>query len=234
MLPSLFAGDATRVARFQREAEMLAALNHPHIAGIHHLESLGESRLIVMELVEGETLAERIVRGPIPLGDILEIAQQIAKALEAAHEHGIVHRDLKPGNVKVRPDGTVKVLDFGLAKIIEPGDAPREIAMTRSRMVLGTPAYMSPEQASGMPVDTRADVWSFGCVLYEMLTGKPAFTAGNASETLARVLRGCGLEPPASGPLSHDSRIPDAMSLQRSETACFEHHRPALGARGCV
>jgi eukaryotic-like serine/threonine-protein kinase len=190
VLPSLFAGDAARVARFQREAEMLAALNHPHIAGIHHLENLGESRLIVMELVEGETLADRIARGPIPWNETLGIAQQIASALEAAHEHGIVHRDLKPANVKVRPDGTVKVLDFGLAKTIEPRDAPHTIGITHSRMILGTPAYMSPEQATGMTVDTRADVWAFGCVLYEMLTGEPAFKAGNASETLARVLRG--------------------------------------------
>src|SRR5438552_1196281 len=150
----------------------------------------GESRLIVMELVEGDTLAERIARGPIPLDETLAIARQIANALEAAHEHGIVHRDLKPANVKVRPDGMVKVLDFGLAKTIDPGDAPHTIAMTHPRMILGTPAYMSPEQATGMTVDTRADVWSFGCVLYEMLTGKPAFKAGNASETLARVLRG--------------------------------------------
>jgi serine/threonine protein kinase len=189
VLPGLFVSDPERVARFQREAKTLAALNHPHIGGIYGLEDAGGVHALVLELVEGPTLADRIAQGPIPLDEALPIARQIAEAFEAAHEAGIIHRDLKPANVKVRPDGMVKVLDFGLAKTIDPGDAPHTIAITHPRMILGTPAYMSPEQATGMTVDTRADIWSFGCVLYEMLTGKPAFKAGNASETLARVLR---------------------------------------------
>jgi Tol biopolymer transport system component len=189
VLPTSVAGDAERVARFQREAEVLAALNHPNIAHIHGLEKADGTIALVMELVEGPTLADRVATGAIPIDEGLPIARQIAEALEAAHEQGIIHRDLKPANIKVRDDGTVKVLDFGLAKFIEPtaaGAVPTTItesptitspAMTQVGMILGTAAYMSPEQARGKPADTRSDLWAFGCVLYEMLTGRRAFTA---------------------------------------------------------
>src|SRR5471032_19971 len=185
VLPASVAGDADRLARFQREAEVLAALNHPNIAAIYGLEKTPDFTALVMELVEGEDLSQRIARGAIPLAEALPIAKQIAEALEAAHEQGIIHRDLKPANIKVREDGTVKVLDFGLAKALEPSGALSASAsmsptlttpaMTQMGMILGTAAYMSPEQARGKPVDRRADVWAFGCVLYEMLTGRRAF-----------------------------------------------------------
>src|SRR6187551_3547370 len=179
VLPDLFASDADRLARFTREAQTLASLNHPNIAHIHGLEESGGVRALVMELVEGDDLSERISRGAIPVDEALPIAKQIAEALEAAHQQGIIHRDLKPANIKVRPDGTVKVLDFGLAKAMDPpASSPRVSqsptittpAMTQAGMILGTAAYMSPEQARGRPVDKRSDIWSFGCVLYEMLT----------------------------------------------------------------
>ena len=185
ILPEAFAADTERLARFQREAKTLASLNHPNIAHIHGLEESDGVRALVMELVEGEDLAQRIARGAIPVDEALPIAKQIAEALEAAHEQGIIHRDLKPANIKVRPDGTVKVLDFGLAKAMEPtGVASPSVsqsptittpAMTEAGMILGTAAYMSPEQARGKPVDKRTDIWAFGCVLYEMLTGQRAF-----------------------------------------------------------
>jgi eukaryotic-like serine/threonine-protein kinase len=194
ILPDSFAADRDRLMRFEREAKTLASLNHPHIAQIYGIED----RALVMELVEGETLAEHLARGPIPYDDALSIARQIADGLEAAHRAGIVHRDLKPANVKVRPDGAVKVLDFGLAK---PGGAglpagdivlnPPTItspAMTMQGVILGTAAYMAPEQARGRPVDSRADVWAFGCVLYEMLTGRRAFAGDDITETLAAVV----------------------------------------------
>ena len=198
ILPEAFAADTERIARFQREAKTLASLNHPNIAHLHGLEESNGVRALVMEVVEGEDLAQRIARGAIPVAEALGIAKQMADALEAAHEQGIVHRDLKPANIKVRRDGTVKVLDFGLAKAMEPtGVAAPSVsqsptittpAMTQAGMILGTAAYMSPEQASGKPVDTRADIWAFGCVLYEMLTGQRAFDGQGVSETLARVL----------------------------------------------
>jgi serine/threonine-protein kinase len=197
VLPPSLAGDADRLARFQREAEVLASLSHPNIAGIHGLEESDGVKALVMELVEGPTLAERIAQGAIPLDDVLPIARQIAEALEAAHEHGIVHRDLKPANVKVRPDGTVKVLDFGLAKAMDPPSASRDVsqsptittpAMTHAGMILGTAAYMSPEQARGKPVDRRADIWAFGIVVFEMLTGRRPFVGDDISLTLASVL----------------------------------------------
>ena len=198
VLPASVAGDADRLARFQREAEVLAALNHPNIAAIYGLERSSDMTALVMELVEGDDLSQRIARGAIPLDEALPIARQIAEALEAAHEQGIIHRDLKPANIKVRPDGTVKVLDFGLAKAMEPtGVASPSVsqsptitapAMTQAGMILGTAAYMSPEQARGKPVDKRADIWAFGCVLYEMLTGQRAFDAEGVSDTLARVI----------------------------------------------
>jgi len=197
-LPDAFSHDTERVARFQREARVLASLNHSNIAAIHGLEEIDNRHFLVMELVPGETLAERIKRCVIPLAEAIPIARQIADALEAAHEQGIIHRDLKPANVKVREDGTVKVLDFGLAKAMEPaGTAPSASqsptitspAMTQAGIILGTAAYMSPEQAKGRTADKRSDVWSFGCVLYEMLTGKRAFDGEDLADTLAAVLR---------------------------------------------
>ena len=199
VMPAAVAADVERLARFQREAEVLAALNHPNIGHIHGLEKSGGTIALVMELVEGPTLADRIGKGPIPLDETLPIARQIAEALEAAHEQGIVHRDLKPENIKVRPDGTVKVLDFGLAKAVEPAGSRPDVsqsptittpAMTAAGMILGTAAYMSPEQAKGGAVDKRTDLWAFGCVLYEMLTGQRAFAGEDVSDTLAAVLRG--------------------------------------------
>jgi serine/threonine protein kinase len=193
ILPSLFTRDTDRLARFEREARVLAALNHPHIGAIYGLEDVDGVRALVLELVEGETLADRIARVRMPLLETLSIAQQIADALEAAHEKGIIHRDLKPANIKVRPDGTVKVLDFGLAKALEPIDPTASPTMTSPVMtgagvVLGTAAYMSPEQARGLPVDKRTDIWAFGNVLYEMLTGRQAFAGDTVTEVLARVM----------------------------------------------
>jgi Tol biopolymer transport system component len=201
VLPESIAAERERLARFQREAEVLASLNHPNIAAIYGLERSDGATALVMELVEGPTLADRIAKGPIPLDEALPIAKQIAEALEAAHEQGIVHRDLKPANVKVRPDGIVKVLDFGLAKVFEPVSAGSTNAtasptitspamMTRTGVILGTAAYMSPEQAKGRAADKRSDVWAFGCVLYEMATGRRAFEGDDISDTLAAVLRG--------------------------------------------
>src|SRR5258706_5851392 len=194
ILPEAFAADTERIARFQREAKTLASLNHLNIAHIHGLEESSGVRALVMELVEGEDLAQRIARGAIPVAEALPIAKQMADALEAAHEQGIIHRDLKPANIKVRPDGTVKVLDFGLAKAMEPPASSPNVsqsptittpAMTQAGMILGTAAYMSPEQAKGRAADKRSDVWAFGCVLYEMLTGRRAFEGDDVSDTLA-------------------------------------------------
>jgi len=199
VLPASMATDADRLARFDREAKTLAALNHPNIAAVYGLERSDRLTALVMELVEGPTLAERIAEGPIPLDEALAIAKQVAEALEAAHEQGIIHRDLKPANVKLRSDGRVKVLDFGLAKVLEPSRASSPgasmsptittPAMTEAGMILGTAAYMSPEQARGKVVDARADVWAFGCVLYEMLTGQRAFVGEDVNDMLAAVLR---------------------------------------------
>jgi eukaryotic-like serine/threonine-protein kinase len=196
ILPPSFAADVDRVARFQREAETLAALNHPNIAQIHGLERSGDSTALIMELVEGRTLAEHLALGSLPVEEALKIAMQIADALAAAHERGIVHRDLKPGNVKLTPGGVVKVLDFGIAtpprSAISTSDrhSPTRLtpALTEAGVLLGTAAYMSPEQARGKAVDQRADIWAFGCVLYEMLTGQPVFEAEDVTTTLARVL----------------------------------------------
>ncbi|HEY7670690.1 MAG TPA: protein kinase [Gammaproteobacteria bacterium] len=195
ILPEAFAANADRLARFQREAEVLAALNHPNIAHIYGLERADGATALVMELVEGPTLADRIAQGPIPADEALAIATQIAAALEAAHERGIIHRDLKPANVKLRPDGAVKVLDFGIAKALDTRvtsgpQAPQLTtpAMTQAGIILGTAAYMAPEQARGKAIDQRADIWAFGCVLYEMLTGQPAFGGEDVLVTLARVL----------------------------------------------
>src|SRR5262245_4547940 len=203
ILPDAFAQDPERVARFAREAKTLASLNHPNIAIIHGLEKSQGTYALVMELVEGEDLSQRIARGPIPVDEALPIAKQIAEALEAAHEQGIIHRDLKPANIKVRPDGRVKVLDFGLAKLADlPSSSANPSAMSMSPTItspalvsgvgvlLGTAAYMAPEQARGKAVDKRADVWALGCVIYEMLSGKRAFEGETVSDTLAAVLRG--------------------------------------------
>ena len=199
ILPPSVAADHDRLARFQREAEVLASLNHPNIAGIYGLEESGGATALVMELVEGEDLSATIARGPIPVAEALPMAQQIAEALEAAHEHGIVHRDLKPANIKVREDGTVKILDFGLAKAIDAGAASGlsddfsastlTAQETEMGAILGTVAYMAPEQARGKTVDRRADIWSFGVVLYEMLAGRRLFAGPTLSDTLAAVLK---------------------------------------------
>ena len=229
VLPEAIALDADRLARFEREAKTLASLNHPNIAQVFGLEHANGAHAIVMELVEGEDLSAAIARGRMPLADALPIAKQIVDALEAAHEQGIVHRDLKPANIKVRPDGTVKVLDFGLAKATEPASAQGASAgqahaslsptiaapaMTEAGMILGTAAYMSPEQARGKTVDKRTDIWAFGCVLFEMLTGRTAFAGDTITDTIAAVVT---REPdwtalPASLP----------PPLRRLLTLCFE------------
>jgi eukaryotic-like serine/threonine-protein kinase len=197
VLPEAFARDADRMARFQREAKVLASLNHPNIASIYGLEDSGATHALVMELVEGPTLADRIRRGAIPVDEALPIAKQICEALEYAHERGIVHRDLKPANVKVTNDDAVKILDFGLAKAIEGDASSIDIStsptishmVTQAGVLLGTAAYMSPEQAKGRPVDRRADIWAFGCVLYEMLTAKMAFGGETVTDILAAIVR---------------------------------------------
>ena len=203
ILPPAMAADPDRLARFQREAEVLASLNHPHIAAVYGLEHASDMKALVMELVEGPTLADRIERGAIPVDEALSIARQIAQGVEAAHAQGVIHRDLKPANIKVREDGTVKVLDFGLAKLTEspssglPGDSdPSQsptltspAARTEMGIILGTAAYMSPEQARGRPVDKRTDIWAFGAVLYEMLTGARAFDGEDVTEMMASVVK---------------------------------------------
>jgi len=203
VLPDAFAQDPERLGRFQREAELLATLNHPNIAAVYGVERSSGVNAIVLELVEGETLADRLQRGAIPIDEALTIARQIVEAMEAAHEKGIVHRDLKPANIKVTPDDRVKVLDFGLAKMSEAAGAGLQPgpdvtasptlttpAMTMAGLIMGTAAYMSPEQAKGRTADKRSDVWAFGCVLYEMLSGRRAFEGDDVSDTLAAVLRG--------------------------------------------
>src|SRR5262245_36612396 len=208
VLPASVAGDSERLIRFQREAEILAALNHPNIAHIHGLERSDGTIALVLELVEGPTLADRIAQGPVPIAETLAIATQIAEALDTAHERGIIHRDLKPANIKVREDGTVKVLDFGLAKALDPshGSGGRDQgpgglslsptittpAMTHAGVILGTAAYMSPEQARGRAVDQRADIWAFGAVLFEMLAGRRPFDGEDMTDVLGAVVR---LEP---------------------------------------
>jgi eukaryotic-like serine/threonine-protein kinase len=197
VLPDEFAKDADRVARFQREAKVLASLNHPNIAAIHGLEESSGTNFLVLELVEGETLADRIKAGPVPVEEALKLAFQIAEALEAAHEKGVIHRDLKPANIKVTPEEKVKVLDFGLAKAFAGEQAEMNLsnsptlsnAATQQGLILGTAAYMSPEQARGKPVDKRADIWAFGCVLFEMLTGRAVFSGQDVTDILAAVIR---------------------------------------------
>jgi serine/threonine protein kinase len=204
VLPHEFALDPDRLARFTREAQVLASLNHPNVAHIYGFEESSAStglghalHFLVLELVEGTTLADRIAISPIPLGEAVQVARQIADALDAAHEQGIIHRDLKPANIKLRPDGTVKVLDFGLAKALDAGPLSSEASqsptvtspvMTKVGVVLGTAAYMSPEQAKGGRADKRSDIWAFGCVLYEMVAGRLAFRGATLTETLAAIL----------------------------------------------
>jgi hypothetical protein len=194
ILPDPVANDADRLARFTREAQTLASLNHPNIAHVLGLQESDGVRALVMELVEGEDLSQRIARGAIPVEEALPIAWQIAAALEAAHERGIIHRDLKPANVRLRPDGTVKVLDFGLAKTVEPADHGGHAAtitaagLTAPGLILGTASYMAPEQATGKSADRRADIWAFGCVLFEMLTGRRAFPGETATDALVKVI----------------------------------------------
>jgi len=239
ILPDAFALDADRIARFKREAQVLASLNHPNIGAIYGFEDGDGVHALVLELVDGPTLADRIAEGPLPPDEALPIAKQLADALEAAHEQGIVHRDLKPANIKVRADGAVKVLDFGLAKLAEPAavagtstltQSPTITtpAMTMAGVILGTAAYMSPEQAKGRAADKRSDIWAFGCVLYEMLTGTRAFEGDDATDIIAAVLRAepdwSALPPTVTPPLraiikrclekDRKTRIPD-MSVVR-------------------
>ncbi|MBI4471989.1 MAG: protein kinase [Acidobacteria bacterium] len=197
VLPEIFARDEARVARFEREAKVLASLNHPHIAALYGFEQSGDKHFLIMELVDGETLSEWIHRGSIPVEEALRLALETAEALEAAHEKGVIHRDLKPSNVKITSEGKVKVLDFGLAKALEgapaatnPMNSPTlSMAATNAGVILGTAGYMSPEQAKGQTVDHRSDIFSFGCVLYEMLTGRQTFEGDSVTEVIASVLK---------------------------------------------
>ena len=188
VLPDSLANDVDRLGRLTREAQTLASLNHPNIGGIYGLEETHGVVALVMELVEGEDLSQRIAHGAIAIEEALPIAKQIAEALEAAHEKGIVHRDLKPANIKITPDGVVKVLDFGLAKVATPDSSGSDLSQSRAGVIFGTAAYMSPEQARGHHVDKRADIWAFGCVLFEMVTGRVAFAGETASDTIAKIL----------------------------------------------
>src|SRR5262245_54260259 len=249
ILSEAFALDPDGLARFKREAQVLASLNHQNIAGIYGFEESDGVQAIVLELVEGATLADRIAQGAIPLDEALPIARQITEALEAAHEQGIIHRDLKPANIKLRPDGTVKVLDFGLAKAVEPSigsdvsHSPTitSPAMTRMGVIVGTAAYMSPEQARGKVVDKRTDIWAFGCVLYEMLTGRRAFAGDEVSDALASVLArepDWTLLPHGLSPVlvtylrrclhkDRKQRIGDVQSLRLALEGAFETTDPA-------
>ena len=259
VLPEGFVGDLERVARFEREAKLLASLDHPNIATVHGFDEAMGKHFLVLELVEGETLAQRIARGPLPVDDALEICRQIAEGLEAAHDKGIVHRDLKPANVKITPGGKVKILDFGLAKAARGGRSTGDPAhsptitgqMTQPGVVLGTAAYMSPEQAKGKSVDKRADIWAFGCVLYECLSGKKAFPGDTITETLAAVLKGepdwaalpCGYPflrarrdqamPQEGGPQSspRHRRRPDGNARRSLRIRRYEPGSPAIPAR---
>jgi TolB-like protein/Flp pilus assembly protein TadD len=235
ILPASFAADAERLARFQREAEVLASLSHPHVAGIYGLEERDGMRALVLELVEGETLQQRIARGAIPVRDALPLARQIATALEVAHQRGIVHRDLKPANIKITPDGTAKVLDFGLAKLAERDgsrrggpDSASITALSEPGTVIGTAAYMSPEQARGEEVDPRGDIWAFGCVLFEMLTGKRAFAGRGITDTLAHVLT----STPDWSHLPHDLPAAVRQLLRRCLEKDREQRLPDISAAG--
>src|SRR5262249_11248541 len=192
-LPEEFSRNPARVARFQREAEVLASLNHVNIASIYQFEESGDSRFLILELVEGETLAERLTQGPLPIEEALRVASQVCEAIEAVKEKNVIHRDLKPANIKFTMDGKIKLLDFGLAQVFEVEPAAFDASTaptltTTGDAVLGTAAYMSPEQARGKTVDKRTDIWAFGCVLFEMLTGSQAFAGETASDIIAAVL----------------------------------------------
>jgi serine/threonine-protein kinase len=257
VLPTEVASDHDRLSRFDREAQLLASLNHPNIAQIYGVEDSTGVPALVMELVEGPTLADRIARGPIPFDEALPIATQIAEALEAAHEQGIIHRDLKPANIKVRPDGTVKVLDFGLAKALEPvASAPGNATMsptlsihaTQAGIILGTAVYMAPEQARGRPADKRSDVWAFGAVVYEMLTGQCAFNGDSVTDIVAAIVRDepdWSLLPPQVMPamrtvvarcLAKDRRlrIPEMSVVRFLMADANESRPPAEQTRGSV
>jgi len=196
-LPEDFAKEPDRITRLQKEAEALASLNHPNIAAIHGINESDGTQCLVLEFIDGQTLAERLQGGPMPVDEAVRIASQIADALSAAHAKGIIHRDLKPANIKITASGRVKVLDFGLAKMLAerdrgndvPNDSPTVVSRTRDGTFLGTPAYMSPEQARVTSIDRRTDIWAFGCVLYEMLAGRRAFEAEATSEAIAKILR---------------------------------------------
>ena len=233
ILPDSVAQDADRVARFKREAQVLASLNHPHIAAIYGFDEAAGTQFLVLELVEGETLADRIKRGPIPVGETIAIARQIAEALAEAHEKGIIHRDLKPANIALSGHDQVKVLDFGLAKLTAApgGGASSSVSMsptlttpammTGVGMILGTAAYMAPEQAKGREADKRCDVWAFGCVVYEMLTAKRAFEGEDITDTIASIMRG---EPdwsalPADTPANLRLLLESCMAKDRKQRA---------------
>jgi len=243
MLPAPLAADPDRIARLRREAQLLASLNHPNIAHVYGLQQTDETQALVMELVDGPTLADRIAEGPISVNDTRSIAKQIADALEVAHDQGIIHRDLKPANIKVQPDGRVKVLDFGLAKAMEPAgteashvtQSPTIVtpAMTLMGVIMGTAAYMSPEQARGKGVDKRSDIWAFGCVLYEMLTARRAF-GGEEVRRYARVrvvaragLGGVAAEHPGVGPKASAS-----LRREGSQAASCRHRGRAARLGG--
>ena len=231
ILPRAFKDAPDRVARFEREARVLASLNHPHIGAIYGLEDADGVNALVMELVEGEDLSQRLARGPIPIDEALSIARQIAEAVEAAHEQGIIHRDLKPANIKVRRDGTVKVLDFGLAKALAPAsdaDPALTPSPTHAGAILGTFAYMSPEQARGEAASPQADIWAFGVVLYELLTGASPFERPTTADTLASVL---GTQPdysvlPSDTPADCSASGPP-LSGKGSEAPVATHGRCA-------
>ena len=254
VLPEQFTQDPQRLARFEREAKLLASLNHPNIAAIYGLEEVDGVRFLALELVEGETLAERVAKGALPVKEALEVCRQIAEGVEAAHEKGVIHRDLKPANVKVTPEGKVKILDFGLAKAFEDEMPAADISqsptlteeMTRAGVILGTAAYMSPEQARGKPVDKRADIFAFGAVLYELLTGKRVFEGETVTDTLAKVLEG---EPnwkalPKNTPTrirelmadclekGFDDRLPDIGSARIQIKKALKEPAPALPVAG--
>jgi serine/threonine protein kinase len=246
-LPKEFSDDPERLSRFQREARVLASLNHPNIAAIYGLDESAGVNFLILELVEGETLAERLKRtGPIPVAEALRVMSQVAEALEAAHRKGITHRDIKPANIKVTPEGRVKVLDFGLAKVLRTAGRPASVGLeSGTGRILGTPRYMSPEQARGEAVGQRTDVWAFGCVLYELLTARPALDRRTVSDIIAAILE---REPdydalPAATPVQvrrlieqclvkdADKRLPDVAEARRAIASAQAHPRKPVFTR---